>query len=478
MTSEQPQTPFHALLELGLITQDQLDGALHHPFSHEFEAGTPLVDALLSLTVNGLISEETLIHTKNNLRIHFSGLDYRERNELIEEVLMKLELFKRGSSLEAFDALLKLDLISAEQYTKATEAFSDEHLQTPAAALAWMKANDLISNDDFKQMVQRVTEQAQFASGKEAAEVLAQAEALLEKIDHAYNDAVSQALMPLKLAGLIIVAVIIYAVWAVFFRVPSPPTCNSKDTRSAIESMFFRMNIAKKSSVYGMLHHDEQDSTGHLRVKSIQEIGYAKTDGIRACMAEVGDQKEVSSYGFTVKLSQDKDSDFIVTGANPQLIKARFSHIDAEGNYANQAQPIGRANLENAFREGFTKIVGNRSATLEALARRNQELQGSRSSSLKTDPDRDRQIAEVEPLGPCRETTDSRRYTCPVMFERNNRLMEALGLNANGVFEGEFTFERDTSGKSWQVTDAFSEEYSNAKPSEEVESKKKTLKQE
>lgn len=151
-----------------------------------------------------------------------------------------------------------------------------------------------------------------------------------------------------------------------------------------------------------------------------------------------------------------------MTGADLRMIEARFGHINAQGNYAQQAEPIGRAKLEGALRAGVEAF--NRNAGRSASDRLLQSVLGRHQQRRldSADHDRQREIADVEPLAPCREVAAATRYVCRLLVERNDALLQSLGRAGKQLLEAEFTFERDAGASEWRMSEEFPREFSEA----------------
>ena len=164
-------------------------------------------------------------------------------------------------------------------------------------------------------------------------------------------------------------------------------------------------------------------------------------------------------------------------------MQARFGQIDAQGNYAQQGEPIGRDNLEQAVRAAVDAI-GERNGS--ALASRLADSAVSSAGLSQIDAGRAREIAEVEPLASCRTTGgtglaghsgsfgsagaasgigatgDATRATCRLLIERNDPILTAIRRPASMLLEGDFSFERDGAGQGWHTAPEFVAQFSQA----------------
>ena len=137
-------------------------------------------------------------------------------------------------------------------------------------------------------------------------------------------------------------------------------------------------------------------------------------------------------------------------GAQPLLVKTRFGTIE-DGDFAQQAKPLGREALEKAFRAGMDGA--------RILPRPRQAF------SLTQSMERTREIAEIEPLAPCKEIS-SGVHSCRLLIERNDAVLSMLNGGSAVMLEGDFTFQRsseESAGNGWSVTPQFAFELRQAK---------------
>ena len=180
----------------------------------------------------------------------------------------------------------------------------------------------------------------------------------------------------------------------------------------------------------------------------MKEAGYASSHNIRGCLATIALDGEKMDYAYTVARDDSGSKRRIsYVGAQPLLVKTRFGTIE-DGDFAQQAKPLGREALEKAFRAGMdgARILP----------------QPRPAFSLTQSMERTREIAEIEPLAPCREISPG-VYSCRLLIERNDALLGMLNGGSAVMQEGEFTFQRDAAGNGWSVTPQFAGELRQAK---------------
>ena len=79
--------------------------------------------------------------------------------------------------------------------------------------------------------------------------------------------------------------------------------------------------------------------------------------------------------------------------------------------------------------------------------------------------ERTREIAEIEPLAPCKEISPG-VYACRLLIERNDPVLSMLNGGSAVMLEGDFTFQRssaESAGNGWSVTPQFAGELRQAK---------------
>ena len=456
---------FQALIDLALITPSQSEAALAHTWAREIDNLTDPSAALAWLVIRGVIPEEEFDALRNHLRQRFSGDDYHQRQRIVSEARDAVRLARQNLSLRAFAPLLAEGLIDETQHAAALQARPvDETFASPAAALAWMVAvAELIDGEQWQALHAGAT-----AGSPARQQILGEADQLLDALNKAsYQAAAShvwRGVFPgprwLWIGGALLA--LGAAVW--YLVVPSSaPECNSSQINRTVNSMLFTTHIRLRSDV---LRGGQNLPDSAPRLKDVREVGYAKADRVRGCLGTLEYGEDVKPYAFTIqpggagKNNEPRDA-FFVAGANPRIVEARFSGIDAQGRFAQQAEPVGRASIEQALRAGVEAF--NSSPNNAATNRLLRSVMRQRQRRADTgDSDRQREIAEVEPLAPCRVVAAAERYVCRLLIERNDPLLKAMGRAGSHLIEADFTFERDTGGTSWRVSEEFPREFSEA----------------
>jgi hypothetical protein len=235
------------------------------------------------------------------------------------------------------------------------------------------------------------------------------------------------------------------------------PACDAPEVRNSLNSMLSRATVKERTASYMLAGAEETPAPLQPTLGNLHEAGYAKAEYARGCLASVkiGDMER--PYGYTIKISRGGKDKYTVAGATPEIVQARYSHVDAEGKFGESAAPAGRAALAKAIRAGVTKLpsLATMSPEMAAAVRR---VRRNRPSELD-DLDRTREIDDLEPIGDCLEIVTGTRYACNVILLRNEAFLDPLGRDGIGVVKGDFTIERDGASAPWRVSDAFPEEY-------------------
>lgn len=460
---------FKSLVALGLITDEQYQQAS----THERLVGLTTVEsdgeALFRLVVCGVVNEQELEAFADQLgaAAQEPNVGEHEKLAIVDEALSFIEVPVRSVNREPLDALLVLELINTEQHEAGLDirpTRAEGLMDSPARALAILVSRGIVAEGRLDEIMAQGLENAQQANAKERLAVATEAAKVYRGIVGQYVKAMSGgALRVFGLMMLVIFSVIGLAVWLTG-AASSVPECSSSQITKTVNSILFMTHIQLRSDV---TRGGQSLPAGAPRLKEAREVGYAKADRVRGCAGTLDYGDAPRPYAFTIRPGSDeKDKEsrgsFVVTGADLRMIEARFSHIDEQGNYAQQAEPIGRIKLENALRAGveaFNRNVGSSSSD-RILQRMLGQRQRQRLDS--TDPDRQREIAEVEPLAPCRAVATPTQYACRLLVERNDPLLRALGRAGSQLLDAEFTFERDSGASEWRMSEEFPREFSEA----------------
>lgn len=439
---------FLALLTQGLISDAQHDAARAHP---ETAALPPLpspAHALAWMRVRGLVTEE-----EQNAALDKIGDDAPHVDDAADTAIDAddlIELAGQGITHEAIEVLFRDSLIDAETRDMAlTETpVVGTVAASPVATLAWLATEGPLEKERFDALRAQVTAEPAFAMAAERTRIVNEAQALIEADEQAVKAWQARAQRSRRIGAwkfILAVAVIGGGLGWYLFAPASVPACDAASTRKTLDSLMRRVTMDVR-----MRHLDPNAGTviETPSVGSMREVGYRKPERVRGCVAVMtrGDSKEPMAY--TIGPTEPKSDEMVVRGADVAIVEARFGHLDADGRPLYNAEPIGREAMEKAFREGAAPLSAARSASAMRMRPRTD------SGLVRKDPNRSREIAEIEPTGPCRKLDDGAGHACPLVIEYNDSLLGALsGSDTSLPVTGEFTFVEDNG--NWRVSDDF-----------------------
>jgi hypothetical protein len=439
---------FPALLTQGLISDAQHDAARAHP---ETAALPPLpspAHALAWMRVRGLVTEE-----EQNAALDKIGDDAPHADDAADTAIDAddlIELAEQGITHEAIEVLFRDSLIDAETRDMAlTETpVVGTVAASPVATLAWLATEGPLEKERFDALRAQVAAEPAFAMAAERTRIVNEAQALIEADEQAVKAWQARAQRSRRIGAwkfILAVAVIGGGLGWYLFAPASVPACDAASTRKTLDSLMRRVTMDVR-----MRHLDPNAGTviETPSVGSMREVGYRKPERVRGCVAVMtrGDSKEPMAY--TIGPTEPKSDEMVVRGADVAIVEARFGHLDSDGRPLYNAEPIGREAMEKAFREGAAPLSAARSASAMRMRPRTD------SGLVRKDPNRSREIAEIEPTGPCRKLADGAGHACPLVIEYNDSLLGALsGSDTSLPVTGEFTFVEDNG--NWRVSDDF-----------------------
>lgn len=427
MTSDLPASPHtsvEALHVLKLLTRRQREQALAHPDLPQLAIGTPIPDTLLWLYRRQIITSKDVTSLSLSVARNYSGDELALRLSILQQMI---EVLNR----ESLDHLHDEALLTPELYRQALEHLpGDVLLPTPGEALNWMLHVGLLPRAQFKAIAQRI----EAGGNEEAKRVVQHTQARQDEHKKAVRGVIFDGLFPGPRLAWLIAAPLALAgmVWYVMSG-NSVPECDATDTISTVTRM---------------LNKAAPEGTPKASLQDVKEAGYASSHNIRGCLATIALDGEKIDYAYTVARDDSGSKRRIsYVGAQPLLVKTRFGSIQ-DGDFAQQAKPLGREALEKAFRAGMDGA--------RIMPRPRQAF------SLTQSMERTREIAEIEPLAPCKEISPG-VYSCRLLIERNDALLGMLNGGSAVMQEGDFTFQRDAAGNGWSVTPQFALELRQAK---------------
>ncbi|MGK5024636.1 hypothetical protein [Janthinobacterium sp. RB2R34] len=413
-----------ALDRLKLLTRRQREQALAHPDFPQLASSSPLPDTLMWLYRRQIMQPDDVNSLLLSAARNYSGNDLALRLSILGQVITPL-------NRESLDFLRDENILTPELYRQALPHLPDDVLlPTPGEALNWMVHAGLLP----RAQVKAITQQVQAGGSDQAKHAIKHLEARQGEHKKAVRGVILDGLFPgSRLVWLLVAPLMLAGVVWYLVSGNAVPGCDGPDTQSAVTRM---LNTSLPEGMAKISLHD------------VKEAGYASSQKIRGCLATVEQHGEKMDFAYTVARDDSGSSSRIVyTGAQPLLVKTRFGTVK-DGEFAQQAEPLGREALEKAFRAGMT------SARTVSPPRP--------AFSLTQSYERRREIAEIEPLAPCRKLSAG-VYSCRLLIERNDVVLSMLTGGSSVMQEGDFTFQRDAAGNGWSVTPQFAGELRQAK---------------
>jgi hypothetical protein len=433
------------LIELGLITEQQYFAAQQHPESAQFQAYISESGHVLAwMVVRNIVPENSLTELLSRRMSPMSDTGHKSREEIIKTAEDYVPRLRQAFNHEALTVLLDELILTKDQLAQAEAKLpSDVAFSSPSEALMWMMLNNLLADNEIAAISDDTEASRAFSPPHKRVEIVDQTSALLEEVQKVtflaakkkhWNDLFPG---PRWLWVMGFVAFFSYGIWGIF-KSDVAPACDAPEVQKSIMDSLFMARIDASRPSY--MFSDREDNSAVLpSLRAPHETGYAKVENARGCLASLtlGDIEE--PYAYTVKLPSGKKRGYKITRTSPEIVQARYAHIDANGEFGNRAEPVGRAALESAIRDGVKKF--------------------NESAGVKLPDTSDREIADLEPKGNCRELAAGNRYSCEVLMERHDPFLSALRGNEMSIVKGDFTIERDRTGTFWHVSKEFATQY-------------------
>ena len=449
MTSATHFTGLDTLQSIGLITAGQRRRALAEPDAAQLETMRSMSDQLVWMLERDIVTADDMQRACTQAGGTGDG-DQRDRHlDIITETLEKYIAARQQVNRDALAALVSAGLITqAEQDRVLPQLPQNVLLKSPGQAFYWMVQTGHLAGKRLK------------AFRRDGANGDAGRAAMLrevERLDGEHNTAVTafwRALLPGPAWMWIAVPLLLFSLYIWNTLGPAAtPGCADKVTVRTLAGLMLRVSIDGRNRAMG-----RGAAAAPPRVTAIEEVGYASEPRIRGCKATLKADDGDMPYAFTIEPGAPDRQDFSVVGASPAIVEARFGHLDPDGKFVNRAEPVGRAEAERAFHAGVEQLM----ASALPAGRRLKPASPGIPQLAPDSAARSREIAEVEPVAPCRELSAGTAYSCRLLVERNDPLMSAIGASSSTTFEGDFVFERDGAGGPWRMADGFSEAFVKA----------------
>ncbi|NHZ93351.1 hypothetical protein F2P45_30730 [Massilia sp. CCM 8733] len=422
---------FAYLQRIGLINGRQYRDAMARPAGRELSASPTLVAPLAWLTQHGLVAAEQLVAA-------FDTLELASDRNMLGQALEQCELFCMDANGVWFDQLVREDLALADQRAAVLEAVGFEKpLSSPGEVLVRMVDEGLMTRQRFDAVRELTRGSARRMAILEEAVARFAARAPTRRSAAARNARPKPFWFQLSLFLGVPLGVVI-GLGLIWREVNALPACDGWTVRARIEDMLPRGAGAT--------------------LAGIREVGYLRRTGVRGCGATASIGGKAVAFAFT--LAKDKEDDLVLVQADPVIVQTRFGRPGANDKAADLVYPMTRAALESAMRDGIKSIMpqGDLRAAehRQRLARRNYPGRWALSSrELRGE------IADLEPVAPCRAVVVLQRYSCRLLIERNDPLRMGNG-GGSTLHEGEFSFEHNEYTGAWRTGEYFKWEYAAA----------------
>lgn len=437
---------YSRLNALGLITDAQQDVANAHPQRNAIGANASPARCLAWMVEQRIVSQLELIELWDEDNEGLNDADWEEMDEICDEALAACGTFSGRMNAELLAQLAADGLISKKQHKKAAR-HSSFVLQTPAQALAHVVLANAMSSAQFDALMIRVRTEKGTAESGQRARLLENAEIEINRLRKLYGPVSQGSGSRMRnWLRMLIVFFLLACCYLFYHLVLSVPACDSPVMTKTIQSLLRDAVRAKIPSA-----HTFRPALTHMR-----EVGHAWARRQRACTANVVIEDAAIPYTYIVGPLPNKGNKVGVTAANREIVEARFSNIGYDGDFGNRAEPIGRENLEAAFRAGMARRSDSRPAFLPKSS-----IDQVMDLFSDVNQDRMREIADLEPIGNCRVISAETRYACRLLIEHNDPVRAMLG-QLSRLLEAEFTFERDAVGKPWRMSEDFASSFDQA----------------
>jgi len=437
---------YSRLNALGLITNAQQDAAVAHPQRDAIGANASPAQCLAWMVEQRLVSHMALIALLDEDHEGMSEADYEELWGIYGDVLAACDALSSRMNAQLFDQLVADEFISRRQREKASR-YSSFVLETSAQALAHVVLAKAMSPAEFDALTIRAKTGQGSAKTTQRLQLLASAGIEMERLRGHYPAVPPNRGSRLHGGLRLLIGFFVFACsYLLYHLVVSVPACDSPIVTKTIQSMLH-------NAVRGALPADHAFNPTLIQVR---EVGHAWARRQRGCTANVTAEGMTLPYAYVVERRTDRKNEIGVTGANREIVEARYGNIGYDGDFGNEAEPIGRENLEAAFRAGMAHSRVGRPVFPPKTA-----VDQVIDLFSDVNQDRMREIADVEPIGACRTLQAETRYACRVMIEHNDPVRAMMGQLPR-IIDAEFTFERDAGAKQWRMSDDFAFSFDRA----------------
>ncbi|NHZ95327.1 hypothetical protein [Massilia sp. CCM 8734] len=432
MSAPRPACRFAYLQHIGLLDGRQYRRAVADPESQALSASPTLVAPLAWLMRKDIVSADELVAA-------FDHLELASDQDMVDQALEQDELFCMKGSAVCIDLMVREGLLRADERDGVLEGIGFERaLSVPGDVLFQMVNCGLMTRERFDALHDVIGGSAR-------------RDAILDHADFLFS-AVQQRkdfkpIVPpkgrwlwLEIALWVLGPVLLaFAIGGVMRLFTALPACDGWSVRGKIDSMLPRGVGATPTGM--------------------REVGYIDQTGVRGCSATASVGGKALAFAYTV--AKDKKGDeLVVVQADPVIVQTRFGRRAVDGQASDLTYPIKRSMLEWALRDGVA-AAKTQADILDADLRQELARKELRERWALSARELRGEIADVEPVVPCRALVVNQRYRCRLLIERNDPLRMGVGAPST-LHEGEFTFEQGGYVGVWGVSKDFKSEYAAA----------------
>ncbi|NHZ42063.1 hypothetical protein [Massilia aquatica] len=420
MTVTPLSCPFLYLQRIGLLETSQYWRAMKHPAAQTLAASPGLVEPLVWLMRKQIVSADALAEACDSLALAGD-------RDMLDQALEQYELFCMEANGVWLDLLVREGLVCAGEREHVLQAIGFETPFTaPDAVLVRMVKRGVMPRKRFDAL-----RKASGGSARRRA-ILDDAAASLpsdaptpraavvrkapRKPFRAWGELALWILAPVLLA---------FGIGMITRALNALPACDGWTVGRKIRALT-PPGVARS-------------------LTDIREIGYIEAAQLRGCRATLSVDGKAAPFAYTVA-SDPKDDKLVVTPADPVIAQMRFGRLDANARPPDLTYPIPRTALESAMREGGRRAAPGRATD---------------GWSARFAPEPRSDIADLEPVEPCRALVVGVRYTCRLLIERKDPQRPGV-VGASTLHQGEFTIEQGGYAGLWKVGADFQREYEAA----------------
>jgi len=444
MTNNGADAGIAMLASLDLISGGQRDAALAHPERRDVGHGANAAEQLVWLVRHRIVAHSQILAKAIAPDPRPGAGGQEQRAGILARVLPELESLAGAMNAQLLDELLHHGLVTENERYRAMQALPAIALRSPGEMLAHLVISGILLEERLN------TPGAGWAARPESgvaelSRVVQEAKAWVQEL-RASSDVEHRVCRPSvwrSIAGLVVVCTLATA-YPLYRWLTAVPGCGDKGTVTSIQSMFS-----------GVPRSVSNGSHPRIELSEIRDIGYASAHRQRGCTATVTMNGGALPFAYVVGPLPGKPDRIAVAGANRAIVEARFGKIADDGSFGNQAEPIGREHLESALRAGIEQVSPMRMPVPYNPRKAVEDM------FHHVNPERERETADIEPMGACHPSKTGKGVTCRVLIERNDPLLSAFGMPAH-LLEADFTFVRDTDAGPWRVSDDFGVMFASA----------------